>query len=442
MQQGISKGLKASVVTLGCKVNQFESASFETSLAAAGVELVTFPGEADLYIINSCAVTAKAGAQSRQLVRRALKVNPSARVIITGCYAQVDSAALLEITDYEACIVGNSYKDQLVDIALSEDCCDLEMYLGDIREVSSICSLPVRRFEGRTRAFLRLQDGCDNFCSYCVVPYTRGRSRSLPSEEAVRQLEVLVEENYREVVLTGIHVGMYGHDLAEPLPLVVLLEKLLETAPSTRFRLSSLEPVEVDEKILALIRDRRNFMPHLHIPLQSGDQNILQKMNRKYSPAFYKEVAARIRSFLPEAAIGVDVLVGFPGEDGAAFLNTYSLLEALPVSYLHVFPYSKRPGTLAATMGNQVEPMVIRERTALLRELGLRKKREFYNSFLGEVREVLVEGETDREEGFRQGFTDNYIPVIFEATSGLVNQVVPVLLESLQGDKVVGRLKL
>lgn len=434
--------MKASVVTLGCKVNQFESASFETSLAAAGVELVTFPGEADLYIINSCAVTAKAGAQSRQLVRRALKVNPSARVIITGCYAQVDSAALLEITDYEACIVGNSYKDQLVDIALSEDCCDLEMYLGDIREVSSICSLPVRRFEGRTRAFLRLQDGCDNFCSYCVVPYTRGRSRSLPSEEAVRQLEVLVEENYREVVLTGIHVGMYGHDLAEPLPLVVLLEKLLETAPSTRFRLSSLEPVEVDEKILALIRDRRNFMPHLHIPLQSGDQNILQKMNRKYSPAFYKEVAARIRSFLPEAAIGVDVLVGFPGEDGAAFLNTYSLLEALPVSYLHVFPYSKRPGTLAATMGNQVEPMVIRERTALLRELGLRKKREFYNSFLGEVREVLVEGETDREEGFRQGFTDNYIPVIFEATSGLVNQVVPVLLESLQGDKVVGRLKL
>lgn len=438
---GENKELRASVVTLGCKVNQFESASFESSLAAAGVELVTFPGEAEIYIINSCAVTAKAGAQSRQLVRRALKANPSARVIITGCYAQVDSAALLEITDYEACIVGNGYKDQLVDIALSEDCCDLEMYLGDIREVTGIRSLPVRKFKDRTRALLRLQDGCNNFCSYCIVPYTRGRSRSLPPDEVLKQLEVLVEENYREVVLTGIHVGMYGQDLVEQLSLAALLQKLLETAPSTRFRLSSLEPVEVDEEILALIRDRRNFMPHLHIPLQSGDQEILRKMNRKYSPAFYEEVAASIRSFLPEAAIGVDVLVGFPGEDEAAFLNTFALLESLPVTYLHVFPYSKRPGTLAATMGNQVESTVIQERTALLRELGLRKKREFYHSFLGEVREVLVEGKRDKEEGLWQGFTDNYIPVTFEAPFNLINRVVPVYLESLQGDKVVGRLK-
>jgi len=424
------------VATLGCKVNQFESASFISSLRARGIEIVPFPRKADLYIINTCAVTIKAGAQSRQLVRRALKANPEARLIITGCYAQIDSVGLMEITDYGACIVGNSYKHRLVEVALAADCCDLEMFLGDIREAREICFLPVRRFPGRTRAFLRLQDGCSNFCSYCIIPYTRGRSRSLPQEKALEQLEVLLKENYREIVLTGIHLGMYGHDLPEPATFVDLLQKFLAAAPSIRFRLSSLEPAEVSGEILTLIRERDNFMPHLHIPLQSGDSRILAFMNRHYSPAFFEEVIGRVRSFLPGAAIGVDVMAGFPGEDETAFLNTVDLLERLPVSYLHVFPYSKRPGTLAATMKNHVNSKVKQERTSILRKIGLQKKREFYSSFLGETREVLVEGKPAGDKGIRQGFTDNYISVRFEASSDLINQVVPVSLRALQGEKV------
>ncbi len=433
--------MKAAVVTLGCKVNQFESASFESSFRSGEIELVSFSEKADLYIINTCAVTAKAGAQSRQLVRRAMKSNPEARLIITGCYAQLDSAGLLEITDYAACIVGNSYKHQLIEIALADNCCDLEIFLGDMREASEICLLPVQRFSGRTRAYLRLQDGCNNFCSYCIVPYTRGRSRSLPPGDARAQLEMLLEEKYREIVLTGIHLGMYGLDLSPQVSLLELLESFLTAAPSTRFRLSSLEPAEVSEEVLTLVRNRENLMPHLHIPLQSGDSRILSLMNRGYSPVFFEEMVERLRSVLPEAAIGVDVLVGFPGEDDAAFRNTVELLERLPISYFHVFPYSRRPGTLAATMNNQVDHRLKQERTAILREIGREKKRAFYRSFLGKTRDVLVEGRTSRETGTKQGFTDNYIPVSFTASAELVNRVVPVRLQAMHGDSVTGMIE-
>jgi threonylcarbamoyladenosine tRNA methylthiotransferase MtaB len=431
--------IKVALTTLGCKVNQFESASFLSGLEERSAEIVPFSHKADVYIINTCAVTGKAGGQSRQMIRRALKTNSKARLIVTGCYAQVATQKVLEIGDWSVCIVGNGYKHRLVDIALSEKHCDLEMHMGDIGSKKEICPLPVRHFpEGRTRAFLKIQDGCNNFCSYCIVPYARGRSRSLPVDAALQQISVFTANGYREIVLTGIHVGMYGLDLSPHTRLLDFIDLATASYPAIRFRLSSLEPGEVQDEILALMAARPNFMPHFHIPLQSGDDRILQEMNRRYQADDFTRLIGRIREKIPSAAIGVDVLVGFPGEDDAAFNNTCSLLAGLPVTYLHVFPYSKRPGTVAAGMANQISGTIKEERAARLRLRSDQKKAEFYRQHLGSTQRVLAENKNNRYRLMR-GFTENYIPVLFPAQENMSNQIVDVFLDRLEDGIVFGR---
>lgn len=434
------KTLKVALTTLGCKVNQFETASFMSGLEERGAEIVPFSSEADIYIINTCAVTSKAGAQSRQMIRRALKINKDARVIVTGCYAQVASQKVLEIGDWSLCIVGNGYKHQLVDIALAAKQCDLEMHMGDIGTRKEISLLPVRHFPNdRTRAFLKIQDGCNSFCSYCIVPYARGRSRSLPVDAALAQIGVFVENGYREIVLTGIHVGMYGLDLQPPARLSSFIDDATKIYPDIRFRLSSLEPGEVHDEILDLMADRQNFMPHFHIPLQSGDNGILRKMNRGYLAEDFSKLVEQIRKKIPYAAIGVDVLVGFPGEDDAAFGNTCSVLEELPITYLHVFPYSKRPGTKAAAMADQLAGNIKDERVARLRLLSEQKKRAFYRQQLGTSHRVLAENKKNRYKLMR-GFTENYIPVLFPAQETSANQIVNVFLDRVEGGIVFGQM--
>jgi threonylcarbamoyladenosine tRNA methylthiotransferase MtaB len=430
---------RVALATLGCKVNQFESAAFLSSFAARGVEVVPFSQEADVYIVNTCAVTAKAGAQSRQMIRRALRKNPEARLVVTGCYAQIGSQDILEIVAQPLCIVGNGFKHNLVDVALSDQHCDLEMLMGDIGRREEICPLTVRRFGDRTRAYLRIQDGCNSFCSYCIVPFTRGRSRSQLPEQVVGQARIFAEEGYRELVVTGIHTGTYGHDLKPATDLVNLLQLLLRET-SLRYRVSSLDPGEISAELLELMVAEKNLLPHLHIPLQSGDDGILKKMHRRYRGEDFAELIGRIKKILPEAAIGVDVMAGFPGEDERAFQNTYDLLARLPVTYLHVFPYSKRSGTVAAGMAAQVLKQVKDERVAALRELDGRKRLEFYTAHLGETREVLAESGGRRKSAILKGFTDNYIPVSFEAPAGMVNRLVKVKLDGLEPAGVVGTM--
>ncbi len=428
-----NKPPRVAVTTLGCKVNQYESAAFVSSLAERGAEVVPFSRLADIYIINSCAVTARAGAESRRLVRRAFKNNPEARVLVTGCYAQVAGASLLELAEQPVCVVGNAFKDELVDFALARDFCDIEMYMTDIGRVKNICRLPVRRFPGRTRAYLKIQDGCNNFCTYCIVPYARGRSRSLPMEDVLDQARVFAAEGYRELVLTGIHLGRYGLDLGPPLDLLTLLQQLINRGPDTHFRLGSLEPGEISPELLELIAAAPNLMPHLHIPLQSGDDVILRKMNRTYQAADYRHVVELAGRRLPDAAIGADVLVGFPGEDERAFNSTLALLTDLPLAYLHVFPYSRRPATVAARMKDQVAEDIQRKRVAVLRALDREKRAVFYKRFMGTERPVLAENPRNRFKLMR-GFTDNYLPVYFSAPAAGVNQVFRVRLERLDND--------
>ena len=435
-----------AVATLGCKVNQCESASFQASFAEHGFSLTSPDLPADIYIINTCAVTAKAAAQSRQLIRRVQRTNPSAKVVVTGCYAQIEPQKIKKIAAAPIVVVGNANKQQIFEAAVSDSTASRSQqqnpaaaYFYDIRLQKEISQLPVKRFSGRTRAFLKVQDGCNNFCSYCIVPYARGRSRSLTLERVLGQAKIYAREKHKEIVLTGIHVGHYGLDLAPPVTLQGLLKKLCAATPELRYRLSSLEPTEISCELLEFMRDTDNFMPHLHIPLQSGSDKILEKMNRRYTSNQFIEKIKLCNEMIPVAAIGVDVLVGFPGETEEDFHQTYELIRELPITYLHVFPYSRRPGTPAAKMKDQVPTKTKDERVAVLRKLDHKKRAAFYKTGIGEVHPVLIEDERSGD-GLAKGFTDNYIPVHFKAGATDFNRIVPVKLEKLKEKFVIGTL--
>jgi threonylcarbamoyladenosine tRNA methylthiotransferase MtaB len=427
-------------------VNQCESASFNESFTEKGYEVTPFSQTADIYVINTCAVTAKAAAQSRQMIRKAQRTNPDARLVVTGCYAQVDPQKIEEIVTGPVCIVGNANKQQLVAAALAGtgSCrkCNGDgkpEYFNEISAQKLFSHLPYKDFAGRTRAFLKIQDGCNNFCSYCIVPHARGCSRSLNPAAVLQQAAGFAQQGYKEIVLTGIHVGHYGLDLESGGNLFSILEQLTKQNPAVRFRLSSLEPGEVSPELLQFMAATDNFMPHLHIPLQSGDDMVLQKMKRRYTVADFTKIIDDCKTLLPQAAIGVDVLVGFPGEDDVAFSNTIELLKTLPVTYLHVFPYSRRPGTPAAGFADQVPEKIKKQRVAVLRELDHKKRVDFYSSQLGDLHRILVETVKGRD-GLANGFTENYIPVQFKAKPVHGNQVVLVKLDGIADKKVLGSI--
>ncbi len=432
---------KIAIATLGCKVNQFESASFITGFEEADSQLVPFSSQADIYVINTCAVTGRAGQQSRQLIRRAMRANPDARIVVTGCYAQIAGEELLEMIDNPTCIIGNGNKHLLVETALTDTLPELVMLTGKISMKKEICPLPVHRFSGRTRAYLRIQDGCNNFCSYCIVPYSRGRSRSLPMAAVFDQVDAFTREGYREMVITGINVGKYGLDLDEKQDIYTLLETLCRQYPEMRIRLSSVEPTEVNERLLEIMTSHHNFMPHLHIPLQSGDDRILARMNRHYTVEVFVDVIRKISNALPHAAIGCDVLAGFPGENEQTADNTFRLLDGLPVSYLHVFPYSRRPGTPAASFKDQVNGKLKDEWVRRLRELDQEKRQAFYRRHLGSVQRVLVE-RRNKKSDLLQGFSENYLPLQFEGPSHLRHQVVSVRFDRMEDDQPLGILEI
>ncbi len=430
------------ITTLGCKVNQYESAAFRTSFNNAGYTVVKSGEHADIVVINTCAVTAKAGAHSRQSVRQAIRKNPKARVLITGCYAEIAADELAELEDLagrEYSIIGNSKKDQLVSTAIAFDSTMQQILLGAIDEAKEICRLPVRRFGDRTRAYLRIQDGCESYCTYCIVPYTRGPSRSLPLDEVIEQAQVFEEEGYKELVLTGIHLGYYGRDLKLPVDITELVDRLSRATPNMRYRISSLEPTEITDRLLQLIHERDNVMPHLHIPLQSGDDTILARMNRRYTTAQFKQVVERCLAVLPDAAIGIDILAGFPGETEELFQNTKSFISSLGCTYLHVFPYSRRPGTVAADFADDVPKNVKDRRVTELLQLGEEKRDAFYTRQLGSALPVLVEGKRDTN-GLLKGFSDNYVPVHFAGDDKLKKCIVKVMLVKHDGAQVTGEV--
>ncbi len=429
---------KVIINTLGCKVNQFESSSFLFSFKESGCQTAK-PGEdADIVVINTCAVTAKAGAQSRQTIRRLIRRHPKAKVVVTGCYAQMAASEVAEIVEAPVCIIGNGNKHLLVETALQETPCDLTMLMGKILHKKEISILPMRRFGDRTRAFIRVQDGCANFCTYCIVPYTRGPSRSLPLDEVLAQTARFEDAGHKEIVVTGIHVGMYGKDFNPKLDIADLMLALCTEHPKIRFRLSSIEPQEITDKLLQAMESCSNFMPHFHIPLQSGDDTILSRMRRGYDGKTFRQVIKKCIKTFPDAAIGIDILAGFPGEGEQEFANSKNLLQEIDATYFHVFPYSRRPGTPAANYQDQVAKAVSQKRVSELRNLAEQKKATFYCRFLGTERAVLVEHKRTRDN-LLTGFTDNYIPVVFSGDDNLMGKVIPVHLERIDNNIVQGK---
>ncbi len=431
---------KALITTLGCKVNQFESAAFKTAFEEAGLQVVCTKENADVVVINTCTVTEKASAQSRQSVRQALRRNPGARIIITGCYSEIGAKELeseKELQGRDYTLIGNSNKDNLVSAALGTSRSPNLMLSGVTGEAKEICRLPVRRFGERSRAYLRVQDGCESFCTYCIVPYTRGPSRSLPIDEVIKQAKVFSQEGHREIVITGIHLGYYGADLSPREDIVSLVDKLCKETPDTCYRISSLEPLEITDKLLSLMKEKQNIQPHLHIPLQSGNDEILAKMNRRYTTDQFKAVIERCHNQVPDLAVGIDILAGFPGETDAHFTSALNFLAEIEFTYLHVFPYSIRPGTVAATFTDQLPKKTKEKRVAKLRELSDSRRDQFYKQQLGKIKTVLVEGKRDKD-GHLKGFTDNYIAVRFDGPDVLLNNFATVKLESFHKNHVLG----
>ena len=411
-----------AITTLGCKVNQCDSAAIANQLQEKGYCLVPFTEEADCYVINTCVVTASTEAQSRQLIRRALRLSEKAPVIVTGCYAQQNAGVLRAISD-RVQVAGNVEKNDLpclIDSLLKGN--EVAFSVGDIACQNMFTTPGAETFTGRSRAFLKIQDGCNSHCAYCIVPSVRGPSRSLPPAEVMERMRELAANGYLEIVLTGIHLGAWGMDLNPARCLSDMLRISEEDAAlrNVRVRLSSLEPTEWTDEIIDCMLRSQKVCPHAHIPLQSGDADILHAMGRTYSPEFFKDLVARLAREIPNINIGIDVIAGLPGETDACFDNTFRLLESLPFGYLHVFPYSRRPGTRAALMPAQVPAAVIRERMRILRQLSDRKKQAFFERFIGADMEVLVEGRRDRSTGLLRGISGNYIPVLFNGDDALM----------------------
>lgn len=428
------------LATLGCKVNQCDSAALACDLAAAGFILAPFFGPADAYIINTCTVTAFADFQARQLIRRAHRANPRARILVTGCYAQTQARALAAL-DHVSYIVGNDAKYRIPELLCAPVGTEGQKQVGDIFSVRQFFAAPVAGPANRTRAFFKIQDGCDAFCSYCIVPFARGKSRSLSLDGFLSGARELAARGYREIVLTGIHLGLYGQDLAPPVELVRALAAVLPEHPQVRFRLSSIEPNEITDALLDLLIRHDNLCAHLHIPLQSGDDGVLRQMKRRYDSAFYRALVAKVVQTAPDVAVGVDVMVGFPGESEEAFTRTLELLRDLPLAYLHVFPYSERPGTAALAIEPKVLPAVKKERAAILRRLGMEKREGFARRFLGRTLPVLVEQARDKKTGLARGFSHNYLPVVLDKAPGsLVNSIRSVKIEEYRENRLTGRL--
>ena len=414
------------IITLGCKVNQYESAFVEESLIDMGCQNANQGRKADLAVINTCIVTARASCQSRQAIRRAIRENPGAIIAAIGCYGQVFPGELSKISGVDL-IAGNKGKSSLPGLLVQARHHNPPLiFREDFGASTPFEEIPLKGFSDRTRAFLKIQDGCESFCSYCIVPASRGPLRSLEPDKIIRILKGLEGKGYKEVVLTGIHLGKYGSDLMNGIDLTRLLIEIGRNGFQPRIRLSSLEPTEIERDLIELVASHDWLCRHFHISLQSGDDAVLKRMNRNYSARMFTRVINDINRLVPEASIGVDVLVGFPGESDRAFNNTFDLLRDLPVSYLHVFPYSRRDGTVAARFSDHLDHKRIKERAFLLRCLDRKKREMFWGSLMGETFPILTEGWVPGGRNLIRGLSDNYVRFVFPSNSLIRNEIVEV----------------
>lgn len=417
--------MKIAIQTLGCKVNQSESSSIEGVLRDHEHEVVKYTDNPDLFIINTCTVTAKSDYQSRQMIRKAIK--SGAKVIATGCYAQLKPDELSGIKGLDL-VIGNSGKGDILNFihALTDKSSD-QTEIEVTNPSEPLSHQPY--FSSRSRAFLKIQDGCNFSCTYCTVPLARGNSRSLSVEGVLRSVKNLSRSGYREIVLTGIHIGAYGLDMRPRVPLIDLVREITDTFKEIRLRLSSIEPQELKDEFLELIREGR-VCPHLHVPLQSGSDKVLKAMGRGYSTDFFQHVINRIITACPSISIGTDLIAGFPGETDNDFNNTVKFVEQLPLSYLHVFPYSRRPDTKAALFSDHLDDHIKKNRVKKLMDISNDKKNAYISGNLGRILNVIVENKASID-GYYSVLSDNYLRLLVKSPHLESGQDVRVKVISL-----------
>jgi threonylcarbamoyladenosine tRNA methylthiotransferase MtaB len=441
------KKQKFHIETLGCKVNQYESDGIASCLEEKGLVRGEKDAGVDLCIINTCAVTSKAGMQSRQAIRKIIRDNPNAKIIVTGCHAQTDPDLIKEIEAVDQ-IVCHREKTLIADLIAGQS----ENHLPADKETKPVNTSAKTPFvfqqpdHGKknrffsfdkpvtgnmSRAYLKIQDGCNAFCTYCIVPYARGSSVSMPQQKVLEHIKGLSRSGFKEVIITGIHTGMYGLDLSPPTDLITLIETIDKEKLVDRVRISSIEPTEISDNLIDLAASGHILCDHFHIPLQSGDDEILKKMKRPYSSQFFEEMVLKIHEKLPLAGIGVDTLIGFPGETDKQFENTFNLIKKLPISYLHVFPFSARKGTPAYHFDQKVPSPVIKERCAKIRELDKEKRSAFILANRGKKLQGLVQKTPDKKSGFLKAVTANYLTILIE------NKVEDSLENNPLGGKLV-----
>ncbi len=426
---------RVSFYTLGCKLNQAETAILAEQFEQGGYQLVPFGEQVDICVINTCTVTAKSDYRCRQMIRKAKKISPSTKIAVVGCYAQLSPENIKKINGVDY-IVGSDKKFDLLNILNGDKRQDQPLFIASTNE--SFLSPGAGNFWDHTRAFLKIQDGCDSFCSYCTVPLARGKSRS-DSLEYIRKIATeLVERGHQEIVLTGVHIGRYGKDLNPTQSLLDVLKELENVPDLKRIRLSSLEPLEIDEDLLQWIAESEQICHHFHVPLQSGDNEILKRMNRNYNLQTYSEVINRLKNIIPGCGLGTDIIVGFPGETEAKFQATVRIVEQLPFTYLHVFSFSPRPGTGASRFPDRIDPKEIKLRSEILREIGRIKKKNFYNGLVGQKLKVLWEEKKRGDWMF--GLSGNYARVRTNVNPKYMNKIYAVEIVKAEQDFVHSKI--
>lgn len=425
--------MKVAIYTLGCKVNLYESEVIMNSFKKSGYEIVDFEDNADIVIINTCTVTNTSDKKSRNIIRQAVKKHENAVIVVMGCYSQVRSADIKEIDGVDI-IIGNTKKSKVVSL--------VEEYLKNKKSITEIDDImhtdfepmELDTFETRTRAFVKIQDGCNNFCSYCIIPYSRGNIRSKEKDDVVSEIKCLVKNGYKEVVLTGIHTGHYGKDKYD-YDFSDLLSELCKIDNLKRIRISSIEITELDSKFIDVLKNNKVIVDHIHIPLQSGCDKTLKEMNRKYDTKYYLDKINLIRSIRPNISITTDLIVGFPNETEEDFNNTLSFLRKVKFSKIHVFPYSRRKGTKADLMDNQIDEQTKHKRVKEVLKLSEELEIEYMNKFINTDVLVLIE---KFENGIISGHTENYIPVKANGVESDINELLMIHIDKMEYPYLIG----
>lgn len=430
---------KVSFLTLGCKVNQYDSDAMRTIFLQQGYKAVKEEEEADVYVINTCSVTSIGDRKSRQMVRKIRRKHPQAVIAVAGCYAQIAPEIFEAMGDIDV-IVGAQNRSKIVEYV--EQAQKKEKTINAVKDIMSVTEFENlyvdAEGETKTRAFIKVQEGCDNYCTFCIIPFARGKLKSRKQKDAVEEIRRLVAKGYREIVLTGIHLGNYGRDLHDGTSLATLVEELLRIPNLLRIRMGSIESVELSDDLINLIKDEPRVCRHLHLPIQSGSDAVLRRMNRHYRLPEYKKLISELREKIPGLALTTDLIVGFPGETEENFMETLETLRELRFSAIHVFPYSQRTGTPAAVFPNQVPGDIKKDRVHRVQELEKEISKEYRKTFLQKTVHVLIEEE---KNGYFEGLSDEYIRVSITDKNVEKGRLYSVYVENLTEDGLIGRVQ-